>query len=51
MVLELLIKVYLLRPDFASVELLGEARLYLDPTPWTLPSTAEGTASRGRGYG
>jgi hypothetical protein len=43
--LELLIKSYLLRPDFASVDFWGEDWLHLDPTPWTLPSIDKGTAS------
>lgn len=47
LIVELSIKSCLLRPDFASVDLWGEACLYLDPTPWTLPSTA----SRRRGCG
>lgn len=48
MIAELGFKSCLLKPDFASVDLWGE--VHLDPTPWTLPSAAEGTASRRRAY-
>lgn len=44
---ELGIKSCLLRPDFASVDLWGEA--HWDPTPWTLPGAAEGAATGRRG--
>lgn len=45
-IVELSIKSCLLWPDFASVDLCGEACLHLNPTPWTLPTTAKGMGSR-----